>query len=170
MRKKVLGMFLILGLLFSMPLLYGQEEFETTAIHPLIGKWKFVSKIGGVKFTDYVTITKVNTKSHKVQGKYYSTSVIGYFYENICFLETKYGDFYIDGWYFTFSGTPVFKKHLGICSIFHDFDSNWHSLSVKKVSGSTAVSEANDNIYAQVQIMKLQAQIAAKTEIEDQSE
>ena len=111
------------------------------AVHPLIGKWKFSEVIGGVRFYDYLTITAVNTTTKKVSANITGLSswkFTGYYNGNIVFIVDTKTDYYMDGYYFTFQGTPSFKKHLGINSFIYDFESAWHSLTATKLSSSTA--------------------------------
>ena len=113
------------------------------AIHPLIGNWKFSEVIGGVRFYDYVTITAINTTTKRVAGYLTGLSsykVTGYYNGNIVYIEDSFADYYLDGYYFTFQGTTPFKRHLGICSIFHDFDASWHGLTATKLSSSNPCS------------------------------
>ncbi len=133
------------------------------ALHPLIGKWKFKEIIGGVAFYDYVTITSVSTTTRKVSGYITgltSYKISGYYYGNIVYLEDASADYYIDGYYFTFQGTVPFKKHLGICSIYSDFDATWNALATAKLSSSTTVTEIrNPGEYLLQKSLKKQAQI-----------
>jgi len=133
------------------------------AAHPLIGKWRFREVIGGVGFYDYVTITTVSTTTRKVSGydtHYPSYKLTGYYNGNIVFIMDSSEDIYTDGYYFTFQGTIPFKKHLGICSIFSEFDANWHSLSATKLSNSiTSVETMTLNNVLNQNILKVQAQL-----------
>ncbi len=133
------------------------------AIHPLIGKWKLKCVIGSTAFYDYVTITTVSTTTRKVSGYLTgltSYKVTGYFYGNIVYLEDSFADFYLDGYYFTFQGSLPFKKHMGVCSVYYDFDAAWHSLATSKLSSSTTSTETRtlDDILNQ-KMLKRQAQL-----------
>jgi hypothetical protein len=138
------------------------------AQHPLIGDWKFKEIIGGMAFYDYITITAVSTSSKKVSGYVTglpSYKVSGYYYDNIVYIEDNFADYYIDGYYFTFEGWPSFRKHLGICSISHDFDATWHKLTATKLSSSTIPGESPTiSSVLNQKALKKQAQLRERAE------
>jgi len=116
-----------------------------TAAHPLIGKWKLKFSIGATSFTDYITITSVNTKTRKVKGTYteFPWKLTGYYLENIVFILEDIADVHTDAYYFTFKGTPVFAKHLSIDDIpAHPFCAKWHPLLATKISNTTKSLES----------------------------
>lgn len=144
------------------------------AVHPLIGKWKFSEVIGGVRFYDYVTISSVNTTTKKVSGYVTgltSWKLTGYYNGNIVYIVDSSVDYYMDGYYFTFQGTIPFKKHLGICSVYKEFDAAWHSLTATKLSSSITSAEVTSlsNVINQKALKKeaqLREAMAARTLIE----
>ena len=144
------------------------------AVHPLIGKWKFSEVVGGTRFYDYVTISAVDTTTKKVSG--YWTGLkgekfTGYLNGNIVFIGDVGCDWYYDAYYFTFQGTTPLKKHLGICSNYHDFDAAWHTLTTTKLSSSIASTEITTlNAILNQKALKKQGQLkermTARTSVE----
>ena len=129
---------LVLSALFFLLVSAAAAQWE------LLGYWEFREVIGGVAFYDYITITTVNLSTRKVSGYITGLSsykVTGYYYGNIVYIEDNFADYYLDGYYFTYYGSPRFKKHLGIYSGSHSFDASWHNLTVTKLATSTIPGE-----------------------------
>ena len=152
--KKVLSFVVLLFVLVTI---------AAAVVHPLVGKWKFSEVIGGVRFYDYITIITVNTTTKKVSGYWTgikTLKVAGYYSGNIIFIGDVGCDWYMDAWYFTFQGTTPLKKHLGVCSIYHDFDASWQALTATRLSSSiTSFETMSLNDAFNQKMLKIQAHL-----------
>lgn len=109
------------------------------ATHPLIGTWRFRSKIGPRWYSDVVTITSVSTKTGRVQGHIpicpNKCKVEGYVRGTTCILEgSMCSGPYVNVWVFSFAGTK-FGKHLGVRPGAAVLEAEWHPMTARKYPG-----------------------------------
>ena len=122
MRFKIILGFLLICFLVQA---YAEEQ----KYEEFIGDFKFVYKIGGIQFTDYITITKV-TKQGKVMGKwtYYSGQVHGRIINNVAYVTDKGCDYFLDGWFFSAYGRRDW--HMSCCDVYHDYDTSFQKMKI----------------------------------------
>jgi hypothetical protein len=124
---------------------------SSAAVNPLIGKWKLSYILDGDRFDDYLTITRVNTTTKRVTGyntKYPKDRFAGYYNGDNVFIindpDDAVGEYYLNGYYFTFKGKTPLKRYLYIGNMSGNYFVEWRGLSTTKLSSSTAPTASDE--------------------------
>ena len=122
-----------------------------------VGTWKVSYKIGGVPFSDYLTITGVLQNGKILAVDEWGNKVQGIYRNGAAIITGAPSDFYFDQ-YVIFPGDRG-SRHIGIFAYYCDFTPSWsNATAVKTIARETMQRESRERkIEAKVEAEKINA-------------